>query len=137
MADKAFNLAHGQIVSRTFYVDQDDIRHLARISGTSVREHIDQVAAKAQGFRRLVAPNALTVSYVESVIATDLQVGSLANRTFSSRLFHQNAVCAGDRITVQAEVSMLIEDGAVIRITARNQDNEVVLQGTVSFNMIG
>ena len=54
----------GAKLQNTFFVDRDDIRHLARLSGNGRREHINWEAATNAGFERLVAPNALIVSYL-------------------------------------------------------------------------
>ena len=53
----------------TIYIDQDDIRHLARISGNQSQVHVNWQTAVAAGFGKLVAQPALLEAYVEAVIA--------------------------------------------------------------------
>ncbi len=99
----------GAKLQNTFFVDRDDIRHLARLSGNGRREHIDWQAATNAGFERLVAPNALIVSYFEAVACALFDVCA-AGRLTDLTMGITNPVYAGDRLTVSVSVAVFVED---------------------------
>jgi len=100
----------GANLQNTFYVDRDDIRHLALLSGNSRREHINWEAATNAGFERLVAPNALIVSYMEAVLCSLFDTSIAGRLTDLTMGFKKTPVYAGDRITVSVNVEVWIEE---------------------------
>ncbi len=99
----------GAKLQNTFFVDRDDIRHLARLSGNGRREHINWEAATKAGFERLVAPNALIVSYFETVACALFDVCA-AGRLTDLTMGITNPVYAGDRLSVSVSVAVWVED---------------------------
>ena len=124
----------GANLQKIFYVDRDDIRHLARLSGNSRREHINWEAATDAGFERLVAPNALIVSYMEATVCSFFDTSIAGRLTDLVMGFQKNPVYAGDRITVSALVNVWIEETQCACVTVQVQkegSNQPVAVGTV------
>ena len=79
----------------TIYIDQDDIRHLARISGNQSQVHVNWQTAVAAGFGKLVAQPALLEAYVEAVIANHRGGQSLSNCRKTTHIEHYASPHAG------------------------------------------
>lgn len=128
------NRHDGASLQNTFYVDRDDIRHLARLSGNGRREHINWEAATNAGFERLVAPTALIVSYFETVVGALFDTSTAGRLTDLTMGFKMVPVYAGDRISVSVQVAVWIEDTqcACVTMEALKADsNQPLAVGTV------
>ena len=124
----------GANLQNTFYVDRDDVRHLARLSGNTRPEHVNWEAATNAGFERLVAPNALIVSYMEATVCSLFDTAVSGRLTDLTMGFQKNPVYAGDRITVSALVNVWIEETQCACVTMQVQKegtNQPVAVGTV------
>lgn len=128
------NRRAGANLQNTFYVDRDDIRHLARLSGNTRCEHVNWEAATNAGFERLVAPNALIVCYIETVLCSLFDTAVSGRLTDLTLGFKMTPVYAGDRITVSALVNVWIEETQCACVTMQVQkegSEQPVAVGTV------
>lgn len=124
----------GANLQNTFYVDRDDIRHLARLSGNSRPEHINWQAATNAGFERLVAPTTLIACYFETVLCSLFDTSVAGRLTDLTMGFQMTPVYAGDRIAVSALVNIWIEETQCACVTLQVQkegSNQPVAVGTV------
>ena len=123
--------------SATYEVGLEKIREYANAVGETNPVHHDREAAKAAGFRDVVAPPMFCVVYSAPAMGPailDPQVGiNLAAMVHGGQLFEwKEPVCAGDSITTQARVAEIYEsDGRgfyVFETTSTNQDGQEVVK---------
>jgi acyl dehydratase len=123
----------------TYEVGLEKIREYANAVGQAEPVHHDREAAKAAGFRDVVAPPMFAVVYSAGAVAPgilDPELGiNLARMLHGSQEFAWGEpVCAGDRIETTAEVKDLYEkDGRqffVFESVSRNQDRQEVVRAT-------
>ena len=115
-----------------FQVDADRIRQYADAVGEDSPVHHDSEAAKAAGFRDIVAPPMFAVVYSAPAMGPPILevIGELLPRMVhgGQEFVWGEPVCAGDTITTQAEVKEIFEkdDKAffVFESVSRNQDGE-------------
>ena len=125
--------------SVTYEVGAEKIREYADTVGQSQDVHRDREAAKAAGFRDVVAPPMFAVVYSARALGPgilDPEVGiNFAAMVHGGQEFVWGApVCAGDTITTTARVADISEkDGKgfyVFESTSVNQDGEEVVRAT-------
>jgi acyl dehydratase len=123
----------------TYEVGLEKIREYANAVGQAEPVHHDREAAKAAGFRDVVAPPMFVVVYSSPAMAPailDPEVGiNLAAMVHGGQEFvWGEPVCAGDVITTRAKVSEIYEkDGKgfyVFESVSTNQDGDEVVRAT-------
>ena len=123
----------------TYAVGREKIREYANAIGADNPVHHDREAARAAGFRDLVAPPMFCVVYSAPAIGPgvlDPEVGiNLAMMVHAGQEFvWGEPVCAGDEITTSAKVTEIYErDGRgfyVFESVSTNQDGDEVVRGT-------
>ncbi len=123
----------------TYEVGAEKIREYASAVGEDNPVYHDRGAARAAGFRDLVAPPMFTVVYAAPALGPavlDPEVGiNFATMVHGGQEFAWGEpVCAGDVITTNARVSEIFEkDGKgfyVFESVSTNQDGEEVVRGT-------
>jgi len=123
----------------TYEVGSEKIREYARAVGEGNPVYFDRDAARAAGFRDVVAPPMFCVVYSTgavgpALIDTDLGI-DLALMVHGGQEFTwSDPVCAGDAITTVAEVADVYEKGGmgffVFSSRSENQDGSEVVRGT-------
>jgi len=123
----------------TYEVGREKIREYASAVGEANPVHHDREAARAAGFRDVVAPPMFCVVYSAPAVGPgvlDPEVGiNLAAMVHGGQVFEWGEpVCAGDEITTQARVAEIREqDGRafyVFESTSVNQDGAQTVKGT-------
>jgi acyl dehydratase len=123
----------------TYEVGAEKIREFANAIGAANPVHHDHEAAKAAGFRDLVAPPMFCVVYSARAMAPailDPAVGiNLATMLHGSQEFAwDEPVCDGDVISTTATVKEIYEkDGKgfyVFESTSENQEGKQTVKGT-------
>lgn len=123
----------------TFEVEADRIRQYADAIGAESDLHHDPEAAKAAGFRDLVAPPVFAVVYSAPAMGPailDPEVGiNFPAMVHGGQAFEWGEpVCAGDKITTVARCAEIYEkDGKgfyVFETTSTNQDGQQTVLGT-------
>ncbi|HEX6117358.1 MAG TPA: MaoC family dehydratase N-terminal domain-containing protein [Solirubrobacterales bacterium] len=123
----------------TFEVEADRIRQYADAVGETGEVHQDAGAAKAAGFRDLVAPPMFAVVYSSPAMGQailDPEVGiNFGAMVHGGQLFEWGEpVCAGDEITTNATCKQIYEqDGKgfyVFETVSTNQDGGEVVRAT-------
>ena len=123
----------------TYEVGLEKIREYANAVGEASDVHRDREAAKAAGFRDVVAPPMFAVVYSSPALGPavlDPEVGiDFAAMVHGGQEFvWGEPVCAGDTITTSARVAEISEkDGKgfyVFESTSVNQSGETVVRGT-------
>ncbi len=131
-------------VGRTFHpvpyeVGSEKIREYAFAIGEENRVHHDRDAARAAGFRDLVAPPMFAVVYSARALfpaLTDPEVGmDFARMVHGGQEFAWGEpVCAGDTITTTASLKEHFHKGRneffVFETVSENQDGAEVVRGT-------
>jgi acyl dehydratase len=122
-----------------YEVGREKIREYASAVGELDAIHHDREAARAAGFRDVVAPPMFAVVYSAGAVGPgvlDPELGiDLARMLHGSQEFvWGEPVCAGDTITTEAVFKDYSEkDGRkfyVFRSVSRNQDGQEVVQAT-------
>jgi acyl dehydratase len=125
--------------SATYEVGLEKIREYANAVGEESAVHRDRDAAKAAGFRDVVAPPMFAVVYSSPAMGPailDPEVGiNFAAMVHGGQEFvWGEPVCAGDVITTAARVAEISEkDGRgfyVFETTSVNQDGDEVVRAT-------
>ncbi|HEV7564274.1 MAG TPA: MaoC family dehydratase N-terminal domain-containing protein [Solirubrobacterales bacterium] len=120
----------------TYQVGREKIKEYARALGIENPVHFDVEAARAAGFRDVVAPPMFCVVYSLPAMAPailDPEVGiNLATMVHGGQTFEWGEVaCSGDEITTTPKCTEIYEkDGKgfyVFESTSVNQDGEQVL----------
>jgi acyl dehydratase len=123
----------------TYEVGREKIREYANAVGETNPVHHDREAARAAGFRDVVAPPMFCVVYSAPAVGPgvlDPEVGiNLAAMVHGGQVFEWGEpACAGDEITTQARVAEIREqDGRafyVFESTSVNQDGAQTVKGT-------
>ena len=122
-----------------YEVGREKIREYANAVGEDNAVYRDRDAARAAGFRDVVAPPMFAVVYSTGSVAPGLfdpELGiKLARMLHGSQEFvWGEPVCAGDTITTTTTVKDLYERGGmefyVFESVSRNQDGQEVVRGT-------
>jgi acyl dehydratase len=122
-----------------YEVGREKIREFANAVGEASPVHQDREAAKAAGFRDVVAPPMFCVVYSAPALGPailDPEVGiNLAAMLHGSQEFEWGEpVCAGDVITTSTTCTEIYEkDGKgfyVFESVSNNQDGDQVVKGT-------
>ncbi len=125
--------------SSVYEVGSEKIREYARAVGEGNPVHFDREAARAAGFRDVVAPPMFCVVYSTGAIGPallDPDLGiDLALMVHGGQEFTwSEPVCAGDTITTSAEVADVYDKGGmgffVFASRSQNQDGAEVVRGT-------
>jgi acyl dehydratase len=127
-----------QFEPATFDVDADRIRQYAEAVHEDNPVHHDADAAKAAGFRDLVAPPMFAVVYSAPAMGPPIfeVIGEALPRMVhgGQEFVWGEPVCAGDVITTRAEMKDIYEkDGKgfyVFESTSTNQDGQEVVKAT-------
>ena len=123
----------------TYEVGAEKIREYARAVGEDNPLHHDREAARAAGFRDVVAPPMFAVVYSAGAIAPgvlDPEVGiDVARMVHGGQEFvWSEPVCSGDVITTEASLRDISEQNGrkfyVFESVSRNQDGDEVVRGT-------
>jgi acyl dehydratase len=123
----------------TYEVGREKIREYANAIGATNPVHHDREAARAAGFRDVVAPPMFCVVYSAPALGPgvlDPEVGiNLAAMVHGGQEFvWGEPVCAGDEITTTAKVTEIYERGGngfyVFESVSANQDGDEVVHGT-------
>ena len=123
----------------TYEVGLEKIREYANAIGEHEPVHHDREAARAAGFRDVVAPPMFAVVYSTGAVAPgvlDPEVGINLGRMLhgSQEFVWGEPVCAGDVIETTARLVDLYEAGGrefyVFESVSRNQDGQEVVRGT-------
>ena len=123
----------------TYEVGLEKIREYANAVGQAEPVHHDREAAKAAGFRDVVAPPMFAVVYSWGSVAlpavdpeVDLNFAMLVHG--GQEFAWGEPVCSGDEITTRATVREIFEkDGKgfyVFESVSTNQDGDEVVRGT-------
>jgi acyl dehydratase len=122
-----------------YEVGREKIREYANAIGAANPVHHDRDAARAAGFRDVVAPPMFCVVYSAPAIGPgvlDPEVGiNLATMVHGGQEFvWGEPVCAGDEITTKAKVTEIYERRGmgfyVFETVSINQDGDEVVRGT-------
>lgn len=122
-----------------YEVGLEKIREYANAVGQGEAVHHDRDAAKAAGFRDVVAPPMFTVVYSSpamgpAILDPDVGINFAAMVHGGQEFVWGEPVCAGDTITTTAKVSEIFEkDGKgfyVLESASANQDGDEVVRGT-------
>ncbi len=122
-----------------YEVGREKIREYANAVGEESDVHQDGDAARAAGFRNVVAPPMFAVVYSAGAMAPailDPELGiNLPMMLHGSQEFvWAEPVCAGDTITTEASVKDISEKGDksffVFESVSTNQDGQEVVRGT-------
>jgi acyl dehydratase len=122
-----------------YEVGREKIREYAFAVGEQDPVHHDREAAKAAGFRNVVAPPMFAVVYSTGSVAPailDPEVGiNFARMLHGSQEFEwDEPVCAGDTITTETTLEDLYErtgmEFYVFKSVSKNQDGNEVVRGT-------
>ena len=123
----------------TFEVEADRIRQYADAVGETSEVHQDADAAKAAGFRDVVAPPMFAVVYSapamgQAILDPDVGINFGAMVHGGQAFEWGEPVCAGDEITTTATCKEIYEqDGKgfyVFESVSTNQDGDEVVRGT-------
>ena len=123
----------------TYEVGLEKIREFANAVGETEQVHHDRDAAKAAGFRDVVAPPMFTVVYSApamgpAILDPELGINLMMMLHGSQEFVWGEPVCAGDSITTTATVKDVYEkdDKAffVFESVSENQDGQEVARGT-------
>lgn len=121
-----------------FYnVEAGQVRFFSRVVGETDPIHFDEAAARAAGYRSIVAPPTFAFSCLRGsaeqmpfVIAMGLSEDQVARSLHGEQSFHYGAaICAGDRITIQEEIVDVYDK--------RGGDMEFLLTRTLLSNQLG
>jgi acyl dehydratase len=122
-----------------YEVGREKIREYANAVGESSPVHHDRDAARAAGFRDVVAPPMFAVVYSAGSVAPgvlDPEVGiNLARMLHGSQEFvWGEPVCSGDTITTTTTLANLYERGGmefyVFESVSQNQEGQETVRGT-------
>lgn len=122
-----------------YEVGLEKIREYANAVGESADVHRDREAAKAAGFRDVVAPPMFTVVYSSpalgpAILDPDVGINLMAMVHGGQEFVWGEPVCAGDVITTTSRVKEIFEkDGKgfyVFESTSVNQDGDEVVRAT-------
>ncbi len=125
--------------SVTYEVGLEKIREYANAIGAGAPVNHDRDAAKAAGFRDVVAPPMFAVVYSSpamgpAILDPDVGINFAAMVHGGQEFVWGEPVCAGDVITTTAKVDEIYEkDGKgfyVFESTSTNQDGDEVVRGT-------
>ena len=125
--------------STTYEVGLEKIREYANAVGQSEAVHHDREAAKAAGFRDVVAPPMFAVVYSSpamgpAILDPDVGINFAAMVHGGQEFVWGEPVCAGDVITTKAKVNEIYEkDGKgfyVFESVSTNQDGDEVVHAT-------
>jgi acyl dehydratase len=123
----------------TYEVGKEKIGEYARVLGIENPVHFDREAAKAAGYRDVVAPPMFCVVYASPAVGPamfDPEVEmNFAAMVHGSQVFEWGEpACSGDEITTTARVMEIFEkDGKgfyIFETNSVNQDGEQVVKGT-------
>lgn len=127
----------GATLQRSFYVDRDDIRHHSRCAGGN-SVHISWEQATKAGYQKLVAPNSLAISYVESIVSALIDL-PLPGRVLEQNIrFSPNPVYAADVVTVKASISSWNANSALMTVSVecrKEEGNLPICAGMVVLNL--
>jgi acyl dehydratase len=123
----------------TYEVGKEKIGEYARVLGIESPVHFDREAAKAAGYRDVVAPPMFCVVYASPAVGPamfDPEVGmNFAAMVHGSQVFEWGEpACSGDEISTTAKVMEIFEkDGKgfyVFETNSVNQNGDQVVRGT-------
>ena len=123
----------------TYEVGAEKVREYANAVGETNRVHLDRDAARAAGFRDLVAPPMFCVVYAgrsigPAIFDPDLGIDYAKMVHGSQEFVWGEPVCAGDEITTVARVAEITEKHGngfyVLESVSANQDGAEVVRGT-------
>jgi len=123
----------------TYEVGKEKIGEYARVLGIENPVHFDREAARAAGYRDVVAPPMFCVVYASPAVGPamfDPEVDmNFATMVHGSQVFEWGEpACSGDEISTTAKVLEIFEkDGKgfyVFETNSVNQDGEQVVKGT-------
>jgi acyl dehydratase len=123
----------------TYTVGREKIREYASAIGAENPVHFDADAAKAAGYRDIVAPPMFCVVYSSRAVGPavfDPEVGiNFPTMVHGGQVFEwDEPVCAGDEITTITEVVDIHEKGGmgfyIFESVSSNQDGDETVRGT-------
>src|SRR6478735_5972586 len=123
----------------TYQVGREKIKEYANALGIDNPVHFDVEAARAAGFRDVVAPPMFAVVYSSpamgpAILDPDVGINFAAMVHGGQEFVWGEPVCAGDMITTKAKVNEIYEkDGKgfyVFESVSTNQDGDEVVRGT-------
>jgi acyl dehydratase len=123
----------------TYQVGREKIKEYANVLGIQNPVHFDVEAARAAGFRDVVAPPMFAVVYSGPALGPvlfDPEVGmNFAAMVHGGQVFEWGEpVCSGDEITTTPKCLSIEEKGGkgfyVFETVSVNQDGEQVVRGT-------
>ena len=122
-----------------YEVGREKIREYANAVGEANPVHHDREAARAAGFRDVVAPPMFAVVYsagamAPAVLDPELGINIMMMPHGSQEFVWSEPVCSGDAITTRSQVKDIYEkDGKsfyVFESVSTNQDGQEVVRGT-------
>ena len=122
-----------------YEVGREKIREYARAVGEDNPVHLDPEAARAAGFRNVVAPPMFAVVYSAPAVGPailDPELGiNLMMMVHGSQEFEWNEpVVAGDVITTEARIKDIYDKNGmkfyVFQSESKNQDGKTTVKGT-------
>jgi len=124
------NSTVGQKASRKKTVTKRDVELFTELTGDKQALHYDEALAKKLGYKAPIVQGGVITGILNAIVAHDLPgPGSVfLNVTWNFR----HAVCIGDTITGEVEVTSVREDKPIVQLktTVTNQDGIVCLDGT-------
>jgi acyl dehydratase len=123
----------------TYEVGLEKIREYANAVGEDESVYRDREAARAAGFRDVVAPPMFAVVYSAGAMGPAILDGELGINLMkmlhgSQEFVWSEPVCAGDSITTGVELKDMYEKGGndffVFESVSRNQDGRETVRGT-------
>lgn len=119
----------GQSAEFSKTVSESDVYLFAGICGDFNPVHINEVYAQGSIFQKRIVHGALVNAFISTVLGTLLPGEGTVYLSQESRF--QKPVYIGDTVTAQVEIMDINEKRrAHLRTTVRNQEGEVVLEGT-------
>jgi acyl dehydratase len=122
-----------------YEVGREKIREYANVVGESDPVHHDPEAARAAGFRGVVAPPMFCVVYSAgamgpAVLDPELGINLMMMVHGSQEFEWHEPVCAGDVVTTQATVKDVFEKNGmkfyVFESESKNQEGKTTVKGT-------
>jgi 3-hydroxybutyryl-CoA dehydratase len=126
---KFSDLTVGQSIERSREMTEDLVNRYAELTGDFSPVHIDEAAAKKTRFGTRIAHGMLSAGFLSAVIGMELP-GPGTIWVAQAFKFKQ-PVKIGDTVTWKVEVLALFPEKkrATMKTVARNQRNEVVIDG--------
>lgn len=120
----------GQKASRQKTMTKRDVELFTELTGDKQALHYDEALAKKLGYKAPIVQGGVITGIFNAIVAHDLPGHGSVFLNVNWNFRH--AVCIGDTITGEVEVTFIREDKPIFQLktTVTNQDGIVCLDGT-------